>query len=164
MNQNSIAMVFSSIAVAISLAGIVWSIYERVFLKPFSRVTGYLGYIDHLGEKMGPYITMKITNKGPGRIIISNIVAQEKRSLKQRLNKELYKMTIIYDYTNPYNIRIPATIEQYDTMYQQLPYEKDCSLSSNLRKLGFLDSLGRSLWMKKKNLREISKKYKQEFS
>ena len=73
-------------------------------------------------------------------------------------------MTIIYDYTNPYNSKIPVEIEQYNTIYQYLPYEKDCVLSSNLSKLGFLDSLGRSHWMKRKDLREMSKKYKKGFS
>ena len=163
MENATLALILSSASIGISITSLIWSVYAEIFLRPLTTTSAQIGYIFHNNQEFGPYITIHTCNKGPGKLQISNITYLTKRSLKDVIKKKLYRGTIVHDWENPYNPQLLTDIERYETYSQTLKYGENCFLSENIKKLGFIDSMNRYHWVRKKDIRELNKKYKEKY-
>ena len=160
--MENVTIIISILSLIISIAAISWTIYEKVFLKPRTKVSISLSFVVEDEEASDTMISLCIINYGPGNEIIESIHAQKISFLGKLLRTNKYAF-IMQDYTNKYNQRFPVEIGQYKKMTQLIKYEKGCILGDDINRLGFLDSLGRFHYVKGKTLKKLMKEYKTKY-
>ena len=162
MNQATIALILSSLSIGIALTSLFWNIYKELLLRPRSFVVCGVSNIYHGGKTLGPFIDLRLTNRGPGKLVITNIVFFEGGFFRKLVG--LQKMaTINYDYENPYNSKLPEEVEQYHSYVQYLNYEKDCFLEQKVTRFGFIDPMNRYHWAKRRYLRKLRCRFEKDF-
>jgi len=159
MNISEAALIISGVSIGISLSSLAWNIYKDIFLKPRSKMLGNVSFIIQGDTESENYLNIQLTNLGPGKIIINNIVLKQGGFLKMLFGKQKTGI-IMYDYENPLNPKLPMTIEQYNSAAQLLLMRKAEIFNFPVNRLGFVDNLGRYHWIKKRQLNEIRKSYR----
>jgi len=157
-----IAIIISITSLLIACISASWTIYEKIFLRPRSKVTADISIIKSVDYESKPMVAITITNYGPGSIIIEFIHAEKRYCFGKMRKKNKYAF-ITEDYTNPGNHKLPYEISQYRYMTQFLPFEKDCILDGEFSFIGFKDSINRIHYISKNNMKELFKKYRNEF-
>ena len=113
-NQITLAVVLSSASIAIALISLLWNIYKELLLRPRSMSSCGLSLVYADGKYSDRFIDLQLTNKGPGKLILTNIVCFEGGVLKKVIGKQ-QMATINYDWENAYNPRMPVEVGQYET-------------------------------------------------
>jgi len=72
-------------------------------------------------------------------------------------------LQIVNDYRNPFNPTMPTEILQDMKTTQFLPFEHDCVIKENIKRLGYIDSIGRYHWIRNKDIRTVKKEYNKRF-
>ncbi len=157
-----LAIVLSVVSLVLASIAIFWNIYKEILLRPFTDITGMISNIHHGGKILGPYINLTILNKGPGDLIINSIVVKRSSLIRKILHKEIFA-SIINDYTNPYNPKMPMKIELHNTATQLLTFDNDCFFKEDNTHIGYIDTLKRYHWMKKKHFNEMKKEFNKTF-
>jgi hypothetical protein len=159
--QYALGVSFVSVSVAFLALG--WNVYRDVLLRARTKVTAYVSYVVSGEITTGPFITVRLTNLGPGRVVLTNLVVR-RVGLWARLSKAQANATINYDHTNHFNVAFPLTVGEQDYTSQLLNFERECFLKFNWNRFGFMDSLNRYHYVRKKDLRELKRKYREDFS
>ena len=160
--MSTAALILGTVSIILASASLFWNIYRDILLRPRTRVTSRISSIHHGGKTYGPYVDITLVNKGPGKVVIDNIVMKE-ACIKNLLARQPRFAVIIYDYENMYNPKMPTEVPIYEKTTQFLPYDKDSFLKQNPSRYGFIDSLGRYHWVRRRDLREVVQKYNKEF-
>ncbi|MFZ7131431.1 MAG: hypothetical protein ACOWWR_03650 [Eubacteriales bacterium] len=153
--MNILALVLSVLSIIVAFFTLGWTIYRDVYIKPRSKVTAMIANVHASSAVIGPYISITILNMGPGKMYIETIIAK----LKKKQNGAGY-IQIINDYRNPANPILPTEILPDNKTTQFLPFGVDCILKENIKKLGFIDSLGRYHWVRNKDVKELKDEYR----
>ena len=164
------ALIVSCISVAISLFALGWNFYRDVILK--SRAHGHISisHIVHGDKKLGPYILISFVNLGPGKLIIESIYIAKLpkvRILGKRICKLLNRTPeyahIMWDYTNSYSSKLPASIDVGEKITLPLESNQSAFLAVDPTHVGVTDSFGRFHWVSSSSLalakKEFFKKY-----
>ncbi|MEN6575464.1 MAG: hypothetical protein ABFD90_03910 [Phycisphaerales bacterium] len=162
MTQATIAIILSSVSIVIAFTSLFWNIYRDVLLRPRSEVVCGVSYIRHGDKERGPFIDLRLTNKGPGTIIVTNIIVHNGGFLR-RLLRIQKKATVMYDYTNELNPKMPTQVAQYQSITQYLDFDKDCFLKGGATRFGFIDTLNRYHWARRRYLRKLLLAYRRHF-
>ncbi len=162
VSQATIAIILSSVSLVMALISLLWNIYKEVLLRPRSSVVCGVSYINNGNKEFGPFIDLKLTNKGPGKIILTNIVVHNGGILRRLLRTQT-KAAVMYDYTNGCNPRMPTEVTQYQSTTQYLDFNQECFLKDGATRFGFIDSLCRYHWAKRRYLRRLLAAYKRDF-
>jgi hypothetical protein len=153
-----LTITLSLISLVISLSAILWTIYEKIYLKPRSRVTGQISFIKQGKYESESMVSLTIINLGPGKIIIESIVAQNKKLFGKMFKRNKYAF-IMHDYLNAANPTLPHEIDQYKSMTQFLPINREKLFDVPMNKFGFKDSIGRLHFMNRRQFKILSSGY-----
>ncbi len=156
--METLTVVLSIVALIISIIAILWTVYEKIFLKPRSKVTGLISFIKHGDYESKSMLTLNLVNYGPGKIIIESIAAHNLKLFGKLLKRNTYAF-IINDYTNEYNCKLPHEIEQYQRLTQFLPINKKKLFDEPMNRFGFKDTIGRFHFIKKSSMKKLIKEY-----
>ena len=156
------ALLLSVVSLVLASISIAWNIYKDVFLRPRSHITGYKSFINNGEQEHGPYITLRLTNLGPGKIIVTGIVAKESGFLK-RVFQRKHGIQLNYDWENQFNTAMPMTADSAESVQQLLRYEESCVLKTRIRSLGFIDSRFKYHWISKEDLRKLKQVFGEDF-
>lgn len=163
MKTEQYALTVSLLSAGVAFLALGWNIYRDVLLRARTGVVAYVSSVISGEESDGPFITIRLVNRGPGNVVLTNLIVR-RIGLWARLRRRTANATIMSDYTNRYNPSLPITINQQEFTHQLLNYEEGCFLKDDWNRLGFIDSLNRYHYVRKKDLRELKRKYREDFS
>ena len=158
MEKVDLSLVISIISICLALVSVFWNIYKETFLRPRSIMAGGVYFIVDGGNRSEDNINITITNLGPGKIVIQNIVFFEGSIIAKFLVKQK-KATVMHDYDNVFNPQMPMTVSQYESATQMLKLSACDFLEHKVSRLGFLDNLHRYHWIKRRDLKSIKNAY-----
>lgn len=167
MATENIALVISVASAAIASVSLGWNIYRDVVFRARARVSiAIVNIIAGRGEapeSWPTYISIQITNLGPGPIQVRSINAQAGRWHWRFTRKKWMHAHIMSDTTNALSARIPCKLEVGDDASYLLPYTADCFLKTDFHRVGVRDSYGRVLWAPEAQLKDARARYKKAF-
>jgi hypothetical protein len=164
MAKDEIAVAISIISVLIASLSLGWNIYRDVILKAKVRVTAAIVFIIHDSLPNRPqYVSIEVTNFGPGAVNVSTICAKQ-APLWRRLLRKTKHAVITHDWTNPMSAKMPSKIEIGDKINLLLPYDKDCFLKEPFTDVGVSDYYGRIHWAPKYQIRKARRSWLKDFS
>jgi hypothetical protein len=170
MADNETTILISFGALMVSVFSLGWNFYRDVVLKARVRVTIDVSNIHHADSVQGPFISINVTNLGPG-VIICESIRLERRSclgfLGWRVSRLLHlryeHAHVMHDYTNPYSSSLPKKLDMGEKLSLLLPFKEDASLSVDPTHVGILDSFGRLHWATRSSLSRAKAQFFQEF-
>ena len=170
MNEEKVAILISFGALSIAVFSLGWNFYRDVLLKPRVRATIMISNIHHGDSIHGPYITIKVTNLGPGLIICESIEMMKKsilsflgRPVLKIFNQQTKYAMVVHDYTNPYSSRLPKELKVGERLTLLLEMNQDSLLAVDPTHVGVADSFGRFHWAKRRSLKKAKQKYFEEY-
>jgi len=163
METTYLAIGISVFSVLIASLSLGWNIYRDIILKAKVDVSFAIVHLIHETLPERPqFINFKVTNFGPGPVIISMIHAKY-APLKLRLLRKTEHAVVLSDDTNPHSSKLPAKIEVGDKIDLLLPYGKECMLNREWTHVGVNDYYGRVHWVPKKQLIQARKQWLEDF-
>ncbi len=166
MDIHLTALGISFLAVVIAAFSLGWNVYRDVILKPNLRVHFQVSTIVTPGHPEIPqrtFLDITSVNHGPGQIVCSMIHVRLKTSLWRRLRRKPRQGVIPGVWTNPISGKLPSTLDVGQKLVLLLPYERDCFLSTDVTKVGILDTFGRTHWAPSRNLNDARQEYRKDF-
>lgn len=164
------ALIISLGSLAISLAGFVWNVWSKfIYPKPDLRISARVMHLySHAGRREGPpFISLDMTNHGPGAITIHHA---QVRCRRERFRKAEWGMiNPIADLSapdvgvGPFGGGLPKKIEVGESFALYFPYQRDTFLREPLVKLGCRDTFGRNHWVRPADLTKLLRKFSADF-
>jgi hypothetical protein len=165
-----IALCVSGLALIASLVSLGWNIYRDILLKPRLKVT--FGISTALAQRENyrlvqvgaPMLRLEATNHGPGEVVCNGAVCKLKSLafLRRLLGQHPYGF-INPDFKHPHCFRLPSRIAVGDRIAIIFPYNRECFLSKNPKRIGVTDSFGRIHWTQRRELKNALKQYQETF-
>jgi hypothetical protein len=170
MAEDKTPILISVGALVVSVFALGWNFYRDVILKARLKVTISIGNIHHVNKIHGPYITIHVTNLGPGPIICES-VHMAKKSCLGFLCSCISKVTciqnryahVMHDYMNPYSANLPKTLQVGEKITLLFPMDEDAFLAFNPTHVGVVDSFGRFHWATRSFLKRTKQEYFEKF-
>src|ERR1041385_1838640 len=159
--KDYLPILVSMFSVLIAAVALGWNVYRDVFSKARVRVAAGRSIIHRVGQSpLGPFLSIDVTNMGPGPLKIDMIVYRNVRRWLKPLDRS--GGIILYDWENPLSPKLPAKIEPGDRINLLLGWSGEddkCVFKHPFGRLGVSDSFGRSHWVPRKDIRHLRKKY-----
>lgn len=166
MIEYRITILISICALLISVFSLGWNFYRDVILKARVKVTISISNIHQGDDIRGPFVSIGVTNFGPGPVTCDSIGMMKKSRLSflgMHILKVFRMQTgychIMHDYTNPYSSELPKKLLVGERLTLLLSMNQDCLLAFDPTHVGVHDSFGRYHYATIRSL----KKAKQEF-
>ena len=161
MNQATVAILISVLSLLVSFAALGWNIYKEIGLRPRLRVSCSVITVVN-GPNRANKIAFMAVNHGPGQIQIKGITL--KSTWWARLRGKSKYFTLIPEWDNPLNTRLPAALAVGDQATFIVPYTSDCFLSSPVAIAGLTDTFNREHWAPRRHLRRAREQFAKDFS
>ena len=163
------ALGVSILAFLVSGFSLGWNVYRDVILKPRVKVTfASKTLIPHQDDPRpwptAPFLELKATNHGPGEVVIDGAVARLV-SFPRLLFTEIRYQFLIPDFTHPCGVTTLPTprLAVGDQRSIIFPYEQECFLAHKPKRVGVVDSFGRTHWASRRELRSALQQHRKSF-
>lgn len=161
VNIISLTVSLLSFFVAALVAG--WTIYRDAIRKPKFRVSIsvriLIGSRGQVGER---FLSVAALNLGPLPNRINNLWMKPTAYDHIKYGKR-HAAFVTADFTHAANTPVGTKIEVGDTADLVFPYNADCFLSEKMSKIGVMDGYGNLHWIPRRQVKEIKKKFKEDF-
>ncbi len=107
-------------------------------------------------------LTISVINFGPTDITLDMINGRIKLSLKKWLNKEAGRFIVIDDKLLPSGSRLPCTLKVGDKAELLFATKDIMSWALSAKKIGIMDTFGRTHWASKRQISLVSKRLKKD--
>jgi len=128
-----------------------WNIYRDLVLRARLQVSCNISSIFSGQQRSGPYIALKVANKGPGPIFCNTVYIRE-TSFLLWLCRKRKNASFVHDYTNPLCSKLPLKLEVGDSATYLFNPTPDCFLSESYNQIGMSDSYGHVHWAPKADI------------
>lgn len=169
-DKTIIIIIISFGALSISVFSLGWNFYRDVILKARVKVTISISNVYHGDDIRGPFVSIDVTNFGPGPITCDSIgmMKQSRLSFLGRHILEVFRMQtryahIMYDYTNPYSSELPKKLLVGERLTLLLSMNQDCLLAFDPTHVGVHDSFGRYHYATRRSLKKAKKEFFEKF-
>ena len=155
----------SVIAVGLAALSLGWNIYRDLVSKTSRvKVFGMIAEIVSLGDKFGPEgspkkIVISAVNHGPTDTTLSGFSLKK----KTRLFGKPKFLIVLHDYTNPVSDQLPCELKVGKKAQFIFSFNSGCLLKMDLSHIGISDVLGRTHWMKARNVKKLRSGWCEEF-
>jgi hypothetical protein len=156
------ALIISVLALLIGFANLGWNIYRELILRGRLKVSFAVREIVGGNMPKTTRVFISATNFGPGSVKIQMIAFNE-APLWRRLLRRVKWGVILYDWTDPLNVRLPHKLEVGDSIDQVLKYGPEFILNPRTTDIGFSDNFGRHHWAPRRDLRKFREKFERDF-
>lgn len=161
-------LVVSVLAFLVSLVSLGWNIYRDVVLKPRLKVTfGSKTLLPHQDDPRpwptAPFLELKATNHGPGEVVINGAVTRLV-SLPRLLFTQIRYQFLIPDFSHPFGVKVlPTRLTVGDQRSIMFPFDKEGFLAQKPKRVGVVDSFGRTHWASRRELKRALQEYRKAF-
>ncbi len=169
MTTSDWALIISLISLLIAIASFVWNVSSKfIFPKPRVAVSFMLMRVVHSRPKQR-YLTLNVTNFGPGEVIIECAVARPVKPWYRR-RVPLGMLNPIHDLhdpdrpTGPFCAGLPKKLGIAESFTLYFPYERDMFLREPLEAVGVHDSFRRSHWAPRRDFVRAVEQYQRDFA
>ncbi len=163
MDNGTIAIIISVFSAAVAATSLGWNIYRDIVLKAKVQMSLSIRKIVQEGAPPSPnFINIRATNHGPGIVNLSSVSLMQSAIWRLLFRRKKYAF-LVHDYKNPYSGNLPKKLEVGENLDLFFDYDADCFLSGEFTHLGINDSFGRTHWAPRKSMRELRKKWLNEF-
>jgi hypothetical protein len=156
------ALAISLLALFVSFANLGWNMYRELALRGRLRVKFAVKEIVGGGMPQMTRVFVSATNFGPGSVKVNMIVYKE-APLWRIILRCVKRGVIIYDYTDPMNVRLPHKLDVSDSIDQVLKYGPEFIVSPKTTHIGFSDNFRRYHWAPRRDLREFRDRFEKDF-
>ncbi len=170
MKPDQIAIFISGLALAIAIAGFVWSIWkEFIFVKPRVQVSFNIMQIFGGSHRVKEICVLSATNMGPGPITIYACVARFRDGMFKKASlaviNPIHGNPTLAPHTSqgPFSAGLPLKIDSGDLKAFYFPYDKDCFLKDPIIRLGVSDTYNRFHWCSKHDVVRARDRYWKDF-
>jgi hypothetical protein len=119
-------------------------------------------------QPLRKYLSLDVTNFGPGEIIVRCAIARPKKPWYKR-RQRLGLLNPIDDLnrpdspSGPFGGGLPKKLAVGETLSLHFPYQAKLFLSEPLDAIGINDSFRRSHWAPRRDFEKVLEKYRQDF-
>lgn len=160
--MDAAALAIGIVSLVLATASLLWNVYRDIILTPRTATTSRISNILHGDHTYGPYIDITIVNKGPGKVILQSIVVRTKSAFATIIGRQRWAV-VINDNTNRFNPQMPTTLGVYEKTTQLLPFDEESFVSTHPNRWGFVDTIGKYHWVKRRHCREINREFSRRF-
>jgi hypothetical protein len=152
--------------VVIAAIALGWNIYRDIFSKARIKVSASRVMIHRAGmNPTGPYLSLDVTNFGPGSVKIELIVYRDTPSWRRPFSRA--GGMIVHDYENPLSATLPNRLQdpgdRLNLLLSWSNQDANCIFMHPFYRLGVRDSFGRNLWVPQNEIRLLKNKFAKEF-
>ncbi|UAL11664.1 hypothetical protein [Caulobacter segnis] len=151
------ALAISLLSFCVALASFIWNVWSKfIYPKPKVEVSfGVMRSYQQGEEPSAPFLTMVITNHGPGSVKAHMaIVRGRRRFFKRRAMGVLNPIHNFpfepYTSHGPFSGGLPKAIDVGEELQLHFPFERGGFLADELERVGFVDTFGRNHWVRRR--------------
>ena len=160
-----VPIVLSFVVILIATLALGWNIYRDVYSKARVKVWASRSMILMVGRQpLGPFLSIDVTNMGPGIVVIEMIVFRNERPWFKPFDRS--GGVIAHDWENPLSSKLPRKLEvgeRLDLLLGWSDADENYVLKHPVAALGVRDSFGRRHWVPRKQLGDLKEKFAEEF-
>ena len=162
------ALAISILALLVSAVSLCWNVYRDVILKPRVKVAFQVVTFFRPAEndrpffQSPPFLELKVTNHGPGEVVINGAVARLVPLVRLLFAKFRYQF-LIPDSNHPYCFKLPHRLAVGGQATVMFPFDKGCFLAEKPKRIGVVDSFGRTHWTSRRELKNALREYRKSF-
>lgn len=156
----------SALSLCLASFSLGWNVYRDLVLKARIKVELTVVSIVSPGQPESldkHYVHLRVTNHGPGKVRLTTIVGKV-APLWRRLAKRVGHFVVSNDPSNPYNSRLPITLEVGDSADLHMRYDSKSVLNSNATHVGVSDSFGRHHYASRQALNIARQQFRKDFA
>jgi hypothetical protein len=162
------ALVISLFSLLVAMASFVWNVWSKfIFPKPSIAVSFMLMRV-HNSDPIHRYLSLNVTNFGPGDITIDCAVVRPirpwyKRRVALGMLNPLNSLDRPNESTGPFGGGLPKRLATGETFALNFPYAEEMFLKEPWEAIGVHDTFRRSHWAPRSDFLKTMEKYRVDF-
>jgi hypothetical protein len=171
VTAGQFSLILSGAALALSIAGFIWSIWkEFIFVKP--RAQASFAVMEVLGNasEVKRLCVLNVTNMGPGPVHLYCCLARERLNWRMRAKHGMLNpiegdaTRLPHRSAGPFSDGLPLVeLQPGKSRTFYFPYVEDCFLKEPIVRIGVQDTYGRNHWCRHSQVRKAKDRYQNDF-